>query len=310
LEDILSAIDQAAANDYKVVVFTGGEATLAGKDLLRGIERAVSHDLSVRIVTNAHWAVNDKGAERRVAEFVRAGLKEINFSTGDQHTRFVPIERVIRATRAAVRAGLQVSIMVETLKERRVTQETVENHPEFRRIRQDYPLTGINVHESPWMPLSPSIVHKYPDGIAANKTNLASFKGCDSVLSTTTVQADGRIAACCGLGMRLIPELQLGDVQDTELADAQQKAENDFLKRWIRAEGPERILDWASTHDPEIEWEDMYAHRCQACLRLYKDPKVRDVIAKHHKEKIADVLVTEWLLFHYQSNQDGDDTQA
>jgi hypothetical protein len=46
----------------------------------------------------------------------------------------------------------------------------------------------------------------------------------------------------------------------------------------------------------------MYAHRCQACLRLYKDPKVRDVIAQHHQEKIADVLVTEWLLFHDQSS--------
>ncbi len=43
----------------------------------------------------------------------------------------------------------------------------------------------------------------------------------------------------------------------------------------------------------------MYAHRCQACLRLYKDPLVRDVIAKRYKEKIADVLVGEWLLYNY-----------
>jgi hypothetical protein len=103
------------------------------------------------------------------------------------------------------------------------------------------------------MPLSPSTIHKYPEGTAANRSNLAMRKGCDSILSTTTVQVDGTIAACCGLGMRLIPELQLGNVRDTELIDAQQKAENDFLKRWIRAEGQERILEWASTHDPEIE---------------------------------------------------------
>ena len=65
-------------------------------------------------------------------------------------------------------------------------------------------------------------------------------------------------------------------------------------------EGPERILEWASTHDPEIQWEDMYAHRCQACIRLYKDSRVKTVIQEHHQEKIADVLFNEWLLYHYE----------
>src|SRR5215217_1332142 len=110
LEQILSSIDQAAESGYEVVVFTGGEATLAGKNLLRMIERVAAHELVSRVVTNAHWAVNDKGAKRRVEEFVRAGLSEINFSTGDQHTRFVPLERVIRAARVSIEAGLPVSI--------------------------------------------------------------------------------------------------------------------------------------------------------------------------------------------------------
>ncbi len=101
-QSVLNAIDEAADNGYKVVVFTGGEATLARKVILAGIEKAKSRGLLVRLVTNAQWAVNDQAAKQRVNEFVQAGLHEINFSTGDEHIRFVPLERIVIATRAAV----------------------------------------------------------------------------------------------------------------------------------------------------------------------------------------------------------------
>ncbi|WP_245233329.1 radical SAM protein [Paenibacillus maysiensis] len=299
IEQMLKAIDEAADLGYNVVVFTGGEATLAGQNLLKGIERASSHGITVRIVSNAHWATNDRMAERRIGEFVRAGLTEINLSTGDQHARFVPLDNVIRAARAAVKAGLRAMIMVETVLERIITKEVVENHPEFQDICNQFPSSKINILESPWMPLSPSTLNKYPDGVTVNRSNLALCKGCDSILTTTTIQADGQIAACCGLGMRKIPELKLDSIRETKLATADQTAGEDFLKRWLRVEGPERILAWASDHKSNIEWENMYAHRCQACMRIYTDPEVREVIAKHHKEKIADVLLSEWLMFHY-----------
>jgi MoaA/NifB/PqqE/SkfB family radical SAM enzyme len=50
LEYMLSAIDQAADAGYGVVVFTGGEPTLAGRNLITAIERAASHGLMVRMV--------------------------------------------------------------------------------------------------------------------------------------------------------------------------------------------------------------------------------------------------------------------
>lgn len=299
LEEIYSVIDQAHDNGYKLVVFTGGEATLVGKDLLCAIRKASSLGFFVRLVTNAHWAISDRKAQFYMNELVESGLTEINFSTGDQHTRFVPLENVIRATYAAVKKKLNVAIMVEHVKERVVTKETVEDHTEFKRIFQEFPTAKINVHESPWMPLSPHEISTYSEGIMANRSNLASYPGCDSVLSTTTIQADGKIGACCGLGMRLIPELHLGTIYETKLADADEKAANDFLKRWIHIEGPEHILAWASKYDSDIKWEDMYAHKCQACIRLYKDPKVRKVIGEHHKEKIADVLFGQWLVSNY-----------
>ena len=44
----------------------------------------------------------------------------------------------------------------------------------------------------------------------------------------------------------------------------------------------------------------MYGHKCQACIRLYKDEKVRNIIREHHKEKIADVFFAEWLIYSYR----------
>jgi hypothetical protein len=300
---VLSAIDQAAEAGYSTVVFTGGEATLAWETLVAGIEHATRLGLPSRLVTNAHWAVTPARAEQRVQALRTAGLTEINFSTGDQHARFVPVARVIAAADAALGSGLRVAIMVETTKERAITRETIETDPAYIALAERHGPVMIN--ESPWMPLSASVRGDYEADQLVNARTLPAHGGCDSVLSTTTVQADGTIAACCGIGMRLIPELQIGDIRSTPLVEADRRAGDDFLKRWIRVEGPERILAWAAVKDPAIEWEDMYAHRCQACLRLYQDPRVRQVIRDHHAEKIADVLYAEWLLLDSNAAKPG-----
>jgi hypothetical protein len=101
--------------------------------------------------------------------------------------------------------------------------------------------------------------------------------------------------------MRLIPELNIGSIEDTTIFDAIRDGETDLLKRWIRMEGPEKILAWAASKDSSIEWEGQYAHRCQACLRLYKDDAVRAVIREHHMEKMPDVIYGEYLLYHLET---------
>jgi hypothetical protein len=300
---MLSAIDQAIDRDYKVVVFTGGEATLAEAQLLAGIKRASSRGVCTRLVTNCWWASDEVSADRLISCLLAAGLVEINFSTGDQHTRFVPVENVLHAVRAALKAKMRtICVMVELVDNRNISAASLAAHSEYKRAVQDYPHGIVRIIESPWMPMSASKVGSYPTGMMTNRSNIVTKTGCNSCLNTTTIQADGRIGACCGLGMRSIRELQLGHVRDTSIAEADERGADDVLKRWIRIEGPERILAWAATHDETIEWEDMYAHKCQACLRLYRDPKVRAVIQRHHGEKIPDIVFGEWLMFHYEDS--------
>lgn len=307
---MMKTIAEAADNGFGLVVFTGGEPTLVGERLLAAIGLAKSLGLLTRVVTNCHWATDDEESDRYVSVLREHGLDEINFSTGDQHARFVPLENVLRAVRAAVHHSYAPAVMVETVATRAVTKESIEAHPHYQETRELYPGKPVKINESPWMPLKPKRITDYPPGMAIDRTNLASCTGCDSILQTTTLQADGTFGSCCGLGMRLIPELQLGKAGETPLAAAVKDGEEDLLKRWIRAEGPERILAWAAEHDPAIEWEGMYAHRCQACLRLYQDPAVRSVVREHYQEKVPDVLFTEWLLHEYRPEFADSPTEA
>lgn len=304
-ELMFSGISQSLDAGYKVVVFTGGEPTLAGENLLKGIRLASSRGAVTRVVTNASWATDEATADAKLAELLEAGLVEINFSTGDQHSRFVPIDNVMWAARAAAKIPMRtIVIMVETVSERIVTKKTIMTHPQWQRIAKDFPRAAVRINESPWMPLSEKSTSAYPAGMVSSRRNLPLRAGCNSCLSTTTLQADGRIGACCGLGMRRIPELQLGNIRDTTIAEADRRGANDFLKRWIRVDGPDKILAWAATHDPSIEWEGRYAHRCQSCIRLYRDPKVRTVLRERHTGKMADVLMREFLLNHFDPVSD------
>ena len=278
------AIRQAAREGYKDVVFTGGEPTLSGRWLLSAFALAKSLGFFVRLATNGWWAKTPQIAAQRVREFVDAGLDEVEFSTGDQHARFVPLAAVIRGSLAAMEIGLRVTVIIELVKTRVISKEEFMVLPEILEARAAFPNAVLNVHQSPWMPIKPDNTEQYPYGVAVHKGNVARRGGCSDIIGTTTISPDGTISACCGIGMRLIPELQLGNIAETSIAEAVRKAESDPLKQWIRSAGPENILAWASTHDPTIEWEHMYGHRCQACIRMYTDPKVRQVLRDHRKD--------------------------
>jgi hypothetical protein len=295
LETILRTIDEAAVLGFANVVFTGGEATLRWDDLLAGIRHATRLGLPTRIVSNAHWATSDEAAGDRIEKLIDAGLCEINYSTGDEHVRFIPLDRVARACVAAVTRNLPVWVVVELRRDRRVTQKDLESHPLIAGLTDDQ-RARLTMFEGPWMPLDPGMTEGYEVGLATDRDNLAARPGCSNVLQTYTLQADGNIAACCGIGQRLIPELTVGKADKAgSLGAAIAEAESDFVKLWIRYLGPERLLEWAQQRDPTIEWEGRYAHHCQACARVYQDPRVGRLVRAHYSEMIAPVIEAAWL---------------
>jgi hypothetical protein len=302
LETMLSAIDQAKELGFMNVVFTGGEATLRWDDLVEAVRYASGIQIPTRLVSNAYWAVNEAESTRRVRELADAGLLEINFSTGDEHARFIPLDYVVNAIVSALRHSLALAVMIELRATRNLTKESLLAHPKIMLLGER-DREKIRVIESPWMPLKPLSSEQYPEGIAINRKNLAATGGCESVLQTYVIQADGRVGACCGLGMRITPELNVGISRGEHfLQDAIREAESDLLKIMLHYKGPEKLLAWAATKNPEIAWENLYAHKCQACLRIYKDPKVGSVVRQHHTELLAEMLQAAWLEEEFYPN--------
>jgi organic radical activating enzyme len=294
-EIIAASIDQAKELGFFNVVFTGGEATLKWDLLLRGIAYAHEKGFPVRVVTNAFWAANPRKAQEKVDALLAAGLDEINYSTGDEHCKYVPVTNIVNAVEAAMNRKLRTHIMVEMRDEMKVTKASLLADPRMAAANEANPGL-LSIGESPWMPVDPDRVQKYPEGVATNRKNLPMMRGCDSVLQTYVVQSDGRVGSCCGLGLRMTPELNVARTDEKDfLAKAVEEAEADFLKLWIRYVGVEKILAWAAEKDPSIVWEDMYAHRCQACMRLYRDPVIAEVIREHYTEMIRQVLQDIWL---------------
>jgi organic radical activating enzyme len=281
LEDVKRHIEEAWQHgDFGIVVFTGGEATLRWKDLLESIRYATALGFPTRLVTNAHWALNEELANTKLQKLLDAGLVEINFSTGDEHARFIPTKRVAIAAACALKKNLPVHIVIECTTASKITKETFFSDPALDDLSNEE-LRRLTLNENPWMPLDPYEIESYRAGMVNDESSV--HQPCDVVLNTYTLQGDGRVGACCGLGMRKIPALNIGSIQQS-LSSLRLNAESDLVKLAIHYFGPLHLIKWASETDPTIEWKDMYAHHCQACARLYKDDKVIGFISDHIDE--------------------------
>src|SRR3546814_20214687 len=70
--------------------------------------------MSTRIVSNGSWAKRLVRAKEICNELKRAGLDELNISTGNDHQEFVPQESVVNAAESAIACDITTLITVET----------------------------------------------------------------------------------------------------------------------------------------------------------------------------------------------------
>jgi hypothetical protein len=288
LWQMLEAIGQAAEmRSMKLVVFSGGECFMLEDELVIAVARATELGLASRCVTNGYWAKSPDLAIARLAPLYQAGLREINFSTGDHHQKFVPVDCIAYGSAAAIRLGMNAVVVVERELGRSFEARTLLAHPAMLSVR-DHP--NLIVFDSPWMPMEDRSSVRHGAANLVNRGNLHRRGPCDSVLDTLVVNPRGEVGACCGLTREQIPELRIGTLEDGTLPELAALAGQDFLKIWLAVEGPEQILAWAATIDPAIDWENRYNHHCDACRAIYDDARVRKVISAHWRDRRDDIL--------------------
>lgn len=297
LDRILGYIDQAARDfpTLRLVVFSGGECFLLRHDLDAAIAQAADRGLATRCVTNGYWATSKKTAAERLAPLYEAGLSELNFSTGDDHQKFVPYERVVFGAATAAEFGLRALIVVEGRAGARFTMDDALAHPDLAEFMRASPArANLDLLNNIWIPFRDDLEIAQPDAAYRTRERLERFRGCDNVLENMVITPHERLASCCGLTFEHIPEMKIGDARARGLRELYDGQLEDFMKIWIRVEGPEKIFFFATQKDPGIPFPNGATHPCQTCAALFLNPRVRRVLREHYLEKVPEVM------FRYQ----------
>ena len=293
IERILDYIDQAASDfpTLKLVVFSGGECFLLRRDLDRAIARATSRDLATRCVTNGYWATSKRAASLRIGPLYEAGLTELNFSTGDDHQKYVPFDFVVHGATTAAEFGLDALIAVEGCREARFTMEKALGHAGLNNFLTSSPARRkLTLMNNIWIPFRGRSTITQADGLYRTEDRLQRFQGCDNVLENIVLTPHEQIASCCGLTFEHIPEMKLGSARRHRMRDLYDDQMNDFIKIWLRVEGPEKILHFATKKDASLRFPRDATHPCQTCAGLFLDRRVQRVLKKHYLEKVPEVM--------------------
>lgn len=286
--------DAAEIPSMRHVVFTGGECFLLGEELVEHTAHAAGLGMVVRCVSNGYWAVNHKGAERRLKPMVAAGLRSLVVSTGSVHARFVPVDRVRTATVLAAELGLDVTVTLETYAGAEIDRAYLLEEPNFAALVEK---KRIVIDESPWVP------EVNGNGVAelSHPAEQLRFHGersmtrCGSILDTITITPSMRVNACCGFPMEHLDDLLLGSLEDgRSLSEVLSNAADDFLRIWIHVDGPERIMNFVQRYEPSFELPLDAAHICSSCGYLLKSKTAMDVISEHYRE-VEDRVVDDYL---------------
>lgn len=197
----------AFGDSLKVVVFTGGECFLLGLRLHLAVAYASRCGLATRVVTNGYWATSLKRAVRVLRALKRCGLREINFSTGAAHQRWVPCENVINGCLAAVRLGLTCVVNVE---QHGADDDMYQRFIADARVRDLIERRDAGELQSFFMVMAG--VWMEPESVQLDENDnrtvlLANVHGCDTLFGTLTFAPTGDMYACCGLTVHRNPHL-------------------------------------------------------------------------------------------------------
>jgi hypothetical protein len=303
---LYSLVEEAAEiGSIKLVVFTGGECFLLGRHLDRLIEKCTSQKLFTRCVTNGYWATSPGAARKRAEDLRAAGLREINFSTGVFHAKYVPVNRIIWGAHACAAAGISVVINIESFENSGFDSEAIAKHPLIDEHRRKF---KIQLNQSNWMPNGEEIEGCASEGrttktgfdLAHDPTKLRfnsdeNKTACVSSLAVLTVNPDQELITCCGLTLEHIPELHVSSIKERRLKDAIMDIQPDLLKMWIHCEGPERVLDFVKEKAPDLELPTDSSHICHTCQYLYKSSQAKDILQTYYKE-VEDRVMQKFFL--------------
>ncbi|HJP39550.1 MAG TPA: radical SAM protein [Gammaproteobacteria bacterium] len=298
LTEIKQYIDRAMADfpGLKLVVFSGGECFLLQQNLYAAVAHAHRRSLRTRCVTNGFWGKTQNTCREVVRQLVHAGMDEVNISTGHDHQEWVPVQSVIRAAKMLVENDIVTVVVVEIDAPGSECLQQLMEMADIRYLLQRPKLFHLQCNS--WMPFHETSLARRA---LQDKSELLS--GCKQLFHNVTLTPTGELAACCGLTLEHIPEMKLGKQSAMQpMADRYYGQLTDFLKIWIKVDGPYTIIRRLFGDAVQEDLQDV-VHICQACAILHQHPEIRARIQQRYMEFMPEVMSRFYLQQSINSHQ-------
>lgn len=294
--DMKRAIDECITKyeSIKLIVFTGGECFLLGKDLDKIINYANSKQLFTRVVSNGYWARSFKRAYLRLSELKSKGLSELNLSTGNEHLEWIPKDYIINAIIAASKLDLVVAINVECHNEASIKENYLTDDIRLKKyISKEN--NKLKIFSGKWISFEGSRDNNSIPDQNSIKSTLNLNDKCTSLFNTVTLYPDFKVYACCGLTSKGNPYLYLGDSSKHSLDTLYDNQFNDFMKIWLYTESPKEILNFCYSKRgiPFSGFDN--SHICEICKEIFNEENLR-ILQINYKEQYANIFLKYTLI--------------
>lgn len=277
----------------KLIVFTGGECFLLGKDLYEMVSYVHSYGLKSRIISNAFWANSYDAAYNCLKKLKDCGLTEINYSTGDDHQEYIPIQNIKNAVNASLNLEIITCVNIETRNDRNfgvadfISDDDIKKQLSINRGQ-------FRVIAGMWMPFTEEALKQLPHKDKGTYT--IQCGRCENLFESVNIMPDGKMIACCGLASKYMKYLHLGSMCSGKVKLLYDKQFNDFLKLWLFVDGPYKILEFIErkkTEVPELKYD---SHMCFYCACLFSNPDYMHIAQNYYKEKYDNVMMKYFLI--------------
>ena len=239
----------------------------------------------VRLVTNAWWAFTYRSAYEFLSQLYSIGLKELNISYDDFHSRYIPAYKVKNAIEAAVDLGLSTCIAIIKHKYSIISEETVLKYLEITDMDI---IRKVKIITDYFQPLGRG---KYLScSLPTNKNNKYRIP-CNEILKSIGVLPNGDVLACCGhiISEKIRRYLTLGNIHNDDLISMFRRARRNILYWWLFYKGPYHILRTLNASIPCFST----CHCCYILLSKYIDRLISFLNRNKYKVFLKDVLLCD-----------------
>ena len=289
LSQITNIIEQVMDefDEVNSCVFTGGECTLLGNDLLKAIEYASNKELICRIVSNGYWAISEEKAYNYLKELVNCGLRELNLSTGDEHQKWVSVQKVINACKAAKKLNLYTAVNIESTPNSSITSALLLKDKDIK----DAVTNGqLLLKDSTWIEFDEE------ENLSNSNTYGYDTGGCPYLFNTISVSPDMHLLACCGLTCQESRILKIGNITQYPIRKIWEAQFDDLLKLWLYTHGPHEIHKYTCRKTGKTTVHHKYPHICSMCQHILKDPDTIRILKENINGILPNVLYKYKLL--------------